>query len=582
MLDFRFLSEPRLQLEGELCFPNVLQVAKSDPSLSIFVSLIERSGLEEIFLCAGPFTTLIPTNDAFHLSDPAFVAFLLRPENADLLRDFLLYHIIGGVELSTEIVAGPLVTIQGQSVEAREDPLSFNGATVMEADIPACNGVIDKLEDVLLFPGFPLPTLAPVPPTPPTIAPTPTGTPGTDTFAPTLDVSTTSPLRPTSAPTSEVSPGTETAAPTPNSSGMITLAPTSGGSGSTNAPTPTSSRETIAPTPIATVRTISPTPLRTSRPTEQLIRVKVTDYYMALVVPALDEEPSQDVIDSLFNVTTQFWVDTFEEYYANSDIQFRGLDNAIVEFLYNASLPEPGFNMYFEWDTIFLYEFGSPEPPSAAATFGIMASADLVTYILDYVRTIPELVSTNEVDFQAVERLEQAGNQRPENFLGNSTVVERISQSSIYEAGGAINASETEYDSYLTNQSDSNAKSTTHADTELKQPASLEGKPISLDETDLDAPAVATNSDLPSPTVSKGAYPMGKLSGPQIQHTAFQRNETLKVGENNDKDIHCSACIESLVKGSRVRVPLVGSRVRVGSSVRAPQGDAGTSRATAS
>ena len=538
MLDFRFLSERHLQLQGEVCAPNVLQVAQDDPAMSIFVSLIERSGLEEIFLCAGPFTTLVPTNDAFAALDPTVIAFFLRPENADLLRDFLLYHIIGGLELTTEIAEGQLVTLQGQAVEAKRDPVTFNGATVLEADIPACNGVIDKIGDVLLFPEFPaappatpsaVTTLAPVLPT---FTPQPTEAQRPLTSAPTTDVSaatpTAAPASPTFAPTSEVTPGTATAAPTFSDSGMITIAPTSDGSA--------------------------------------FVRVKLTDYYIALVVPALEEEPSQEVVESLFNVTTQFWIDSFETYYADSDIQFRGLDNTIVEFLYDADLPEPGFNMYFEWNTVVLYELESPVPPRPAETFGIMANADLVSYILDYVRTIPELVTTNEVDFKALERLQNT----PENDLANSTYMKNISLPSRDEAAAV--SIDTEDDSLLLNLNGTSKKlqafgdetiissnfsnSINTEDVDLSSPFKSKQK-SSIDRSQLSDPQsrLLAHSDKPSNNVTH--------IDEEISHAQSSRNEIAGNGGEIHKNIYCLECIESLGEGSRVRVVEADERVRV-------------------
>lgn len=44
------------------CSPNILDEAKSNPKLSIVVSLFEVAGIQNIFSCPGPFTALFPTN----------------------------------------------------------------------------------------------------------------------------------------------------------------------------------------------------------------------------------------------------------------------------------------------------------------------------------------------------------------------------------------------------------------------------------------------------------------------------------------------------------------------------------------
>lgn len=51
--NFTFHDRRRLQFKGEDCAPNILNIARRNPELSIFVDLIERAGLEQIFDCAG-------------------------------------------------------------------------------------------------------------------------------------------------------------------------------------------------------------------------------------------------------------------------------------------------------------------------------------------------------------------------------------------------------------------------------------------------------------------------------------------------------------------------------------------------
>ena len=51
--DFTFTDQRRLQNGGEDCSPNILDVASKNPDLSIFVDLIQRAGLEDVFNCAG-------------------------------------------------------------------------------------------------------------------------------------------------------------------------------------------------------------------------------------------------------------------------------------------------------------------------------------------------------------------------------------------------------------------------------------------------------------------------------------------------------------------------------------------------
>ena len=140
----------RLQDEGENCNDNVLQTARQNPDLETFTSLVESAGLEPIFECAGPFTALLPTNDAFSETDPAFLEELRLPENIENLRNFVLYHILPGATLTTEFTAGPTDTLFADNqLEVGVDPIQFDDSNVLEANIVACNGYINVLDTFL-------------------------------------------------------------------------------------------------------------------------------------------------------------------------------------------------------------------------------------------------------------------------------------------------------------------------------------------------------------------------------------------------------------------------------------------------
>jgi uncharacterized surface protein with fasciclin (FAS1) repeats len=148
---YEFGSRRRLQDGGENCGPNILETARDDPDLSDIVALIDAAGLSPIFDCAGPFTALLPTNDAISEIDRDVLEALLLPENQDELQSLLLYHILPGATLSDDFAAGPQDTLlEGEDVIVGLDPFTFNDATVISPDIVACNGYINKLDGVLL------------------------------------------------------------------------------------------------------------------------------------------------------------------------------------------------------------------------------------------------------------------------------------------------------------------------------------------------------------------------------------------------------------------------------------------------
>jgi uncharacterized surface protein with fasciclin (FAS1) repeats len=126
---------------GANCMPNILEVARQIPDFALTVTLIERAELTEIFSCAGPFTDV----------DPVFLEMILRPENTDQLEDLLLFHFLPGLYPSASLVPGPIDTLlTGKSVAVTLNPTAFNGVAVEQADIPACNGILNKLRSLLI------------------------------------------------------------------------------------------------------------------------------------------------------------------------------------------------------------------------------------------------------------------------------------------------------------------------------------------------------------------------------------------------------------------------------------------------
>ena len=97
----------------------------------------------------GSFTVFAPSNDAFSAYD---VDMLLA--DTELLADVLQYHVIDGQELgSGDLQDGPVATLQGDNVTVtvdEEDGVLVNNASVTTADIPAVNGVLHIIDDVLL------------------------------------------------------------------------------------------------------------------------------------------------------------------------------------------------------------------------------------------------------------------------------------------------------------------------------------------------------------------------------------------------------------------------------------------------
>ena len=81
--------------------------------------------------------------------------FYLLPENVEQLQSVLLYHILAGAVPSSDIVPGPVQTLNGLTVElavSDDGAITVNDANVSTADISASNGIVHVIDKVLLPP----------------------------------------------------------------------------------------------------------------------------------------------------------------------------------------------------------------------------------------------------------------------------------------------------------------------------------------------------------------------------------------------------------------------------------------------
>jgi len=128
--------------------PSLYEVLSADPNYSTLVEVARAAGYGADFSQPGPFTLFPPTNDAFAALDPDRLDELLTdPDAADaLLRDLA----VEGAILSDELTTGELETIGGATVDVvvDGDTVTYAGATVVEPDITASNGVAHGIDAV--------------------------------------------------------------------------------------------------------------------------------------------------------------------------------------------------------------------------------------------------------------------------------------------------------------------------------------------------------------------------------------------------------------------------------------------------
>eukprot|EP01023_Acetabularia_acetabulum_P028702 TRINITY_DN270_c0_g1_i2.p2 TRINITY_DN270_c0_g1~~TRINITY_DN270_c0_g1_i2.p2 ORF type:complete len:293 (-),score=121.04 TRINITY_DN270_c0_g1_i2:140-1018(-) len=144
--------------ETEPTCSTVAATAAATPELSTLVAALGAAGLvealDDVALVA---TILAPTNAAFEKLFEAFGATAEQVLADPQLANILLYHVIGGAKaLSTDLVDGAeLTTLVGQAlIVDLSDGVTFIGegseASVVAADIEACEAVVHVIDNVLL------------------------------------------------------------------------------------------------------------------------------------------------------------------------------------------------------------------------------------------------------------------------------------------------------------------------------------------------------------------------------------------------------------------------------------------------
>jgi uncharacterized surface protein with fasciclin (FAS1) repeats len=130
---------------------NIVETAVAAGDFTTLTSLVEQAGLAETLSGEGPFTVFAPTDDAFAKVPQATLDSLAT--DPETLRAVLLYHVVEGEARASDVAKlSSAETLNGASVrlETTDGGVMVNGATVVQADVTASNGVIHVIDEVLI------------------------------------------------------------------------------------------------------------------------------------------------------------------------------------------------------------------------------------------------------------------------------------------------------------------------------------------------------------------------------------------------------------------------------------------------
>ncbi len=132
----------------------IVDVAAGNEDFSTLVQAIEAAGLAETLSADGPYTVFAPTNAAFDALPEGTLDQLLLPENQETLTQLLTYHVLPAEVMAADVSPGEVVSVAEEpltiSVDDATGDVMVNNATVIQTDIPASNGVIHAVDQVIL------------------------------------------------------------------------------------------------------------------------------------------------------------------------------------------------------------------------------------------------------------------------------------------------------------------------------------------------------------------------------------------------------------------------------------------------
>lgn len=140
-------------VQDETSAPNVVQIAIGSKDHSTLVAAVKAAGLVDVLSNAGPFTVFAPVNAAFDKLPAGTVEGLLKPEKLDDLKNILEYHVYVGVIKEDGLTDGrTLNQVNGSNITItlKDGKPVINGKAHILASIPASNGIIHVIDEVLL------------------------------------------------------------------------------------------------------------------------------------------------------------------------------------------------------------------------------------------------------------------------------------------------------------------------------------------------------------------------------------------------------------------------------------------------
>ncbi len=136
---------------------DIVKTAAAAGQFKTLLSLLIAADLDDALKGDGPFTVFAPTDEAFAKLPKGTVEKLLKPENKDLLRSILTYHIVpdkASFAFEVAKVEEPyeFKTLNGNRLRIvkGDGTLRVNDAKILSANIACRNGSVQIIDSVLM------------------------------------------------------------------------------------------------------------------------------------------------------------------------------------------------------------------------------------------------------------------------------------------------------------------------------------------------------------------------------------------------------------------------------------------------
>ncbi|RNC81691.1 MAG: fasciclin domain-containing protein [Phycisphaera sp.] len=132
---------------------NLVETAVNAGSFNTLVAAVKAAGLVDALSGDKPLTVFAPTDEAFANLPEGTVEKLLKPENKELLKSILLYHVVPGdirAEQVVDLTAADTAAGQRVPISVIGSNVRVDDANVVKTDILTTNGTIHVIDRVIM------------------------------------------------------------------------------------------------------------------------------------------------------------------------------------------------------------------------------------------------------------------------------------------------------------------------------------------------------------------------------------------------------------------------------------------------